>query len=75
MELLSNRLIFTSLNEHDQRHINVEEFKETLTSSNVLIQDAPGDNVFLYNGDNDVVLVVNQKEGNIITVYRVDEIE
>lgn len=58
-----------------QRNINVEEFKETLTSSNTLIQDAPGDNVFWYNGDNDIVLVVNQKEGNIITVYRVDEIE
>ena len=44
-------------------------------SDNTLITEAPGDDVFWYNGDNDVLLVVNKKEGKIITVYHVDEVE
>lgn len=58
-----------------ERNITVEDFKETLLSDNTLITEAPGDDVFWYNGDNDVLLVVNKKEGKIITVYHVDEVE
>lgn len=58
-----------------ERDITVEDFKKTLVSDNTLITEAPGDDVFLYNGDNDVLLVVNKKEGKIITVYHVDEVE
>ncbi len=58
-----------------ERDITVEDFKKTLVSDNTLITEAPGDDVFWYNGDNDVLLVVNKKEGKIITVYHVDEVE
>lgn len=58
-----------------ERDITVEDFKKTLVSENTLITGAPGDDVFWYNGDNDVLLVVNKKEGKIITVYHVDEVE
>ncbi|MBD5833883.1 DUF4258 domain-containing protein [Weissella confusa] len=58
-----------------ERDITVEDFKKTLVSENTLITEAPGDDVFWYNGDNDVLLVVNKKEGKIITVYHVDEVE
>ncbi|MBJ7622950.1 DUF4258 domain-containing protein [Weissella confusa] len=58
-----------------ERDIKVEDFKKTLVSDNTLITEAPGDDVFWYNGDNDVLLVVNKKEGKIITVYHVDEVE
>ena len=58
-----------------ERDITVEDCKKTLVSDNTLITEAPGDDVFWYNGDNDVLLVVNKKEGKIITVYHVDEVE
>lgn len=58
-----------------ERDITVEDFKKTLVSNNTLITEAPGDDVFWYNSDNDVLLVVNKKEGKIITVYHVDEVE
>lgn len=58
-----------------ERDITVEDLKKTLVSENTLITEAPGDDVFWYNGDNDVLLVVNKKEGKIITVYHVDEVE
>lgn len=58
-----------------ERDITVEDFKKILVSDNTLITEAPGDDVFWYNGDNDVLLVVNKKEGKIITVYHVDEVE
>ena len=58
-----------------ERDITVEDFKKTLVSDNTFITEAPGDDVFWYNGDNDVLLVVNKKEGKIITVYHVDEVE
>ena len=58
-----------------ERNITVEDFKETLLSDNTLITSAPGDGVFWYNGNNNVLLVVNKKEGKIITVYHVNEVE